>query len=161
MHDVAPVLAEERLGRRAHTQALRQLFAAAHRDPRALGREALDVVLLLLQQALGDQHRHGHVLVAGRLELAVEYLLDVLPDGVAIRAHDEQALDIGIVHELRLDAHVGEPLGLSLIHISLADEVVAPGAFVRVRRLGAEAGGLGVLGDVHAGAVIIIVQGCV
>ena len=117
VHDVAPVLAEERLGRRAHAQALRQLLAAAHRDPRALGREALDVVLLLLQQALGDQHRHGHVLVTGRLELAVEYLLDVLPDGVAIRAQDEQALDIGIVHQLRLGAHVGEPLGEVHFHI--------------------------------------------
>ena len=114
---MAPVLAEERLGRRAHAQALRQLLAAAHRDPRALGREALNVVLLLLQQALGDQHRHGHVLVSGRLELAVEHLLDVLPDGVAIRAQDEQALDIGIVHQLRLGAHVGEPLGEVDFHI--------------------------------------------
>ena len=117
VHDVAPVLAKERLGRRAHAQALRQLLAAAHRDPRALGREALDVILLLLQQALGDQHRHGHVLVPGRLELAVEDLLDVLPDGVAIRAQDEQTLDAGIIHELRLDAHVGEPLGEVNFHI--------------------------------------------
>ena len=117
VHDVAPVLAEERLGRRAHTQALRQFLAAAHGDPRALGREALDVVLLLLQQALGDQHRHGHVLVTGRLELPVEHLLDVLPDGVAVGAQNEQALDVGIIHKLRLGAHVGEPLGEIHFHI--------------------------------------------
>ena len=42
--------------------------------------------------------------------------------------------------------------------VALADEIVAPGTVGGVGRLGAEAGGLGVLGDVHTGAVIVAVE---
>ena len=42
------------------------------RDPRHLRREALDVLRLLHQQALGDEQREVRVHVAGRLEAIVE-----------------------------------------------------------------------------------------
>ena len=117
VHNVAPVLAEQRLGRRADAQALGQLLAAADRDPRALRREALDVILLLLQEAFGNKHRHGDVFMSRLLEFPVQRVHDVLPDGIAIGAHDEQALYRGIVHELRLDADVREPLGKVDLHV--------------------------------------------
>ena len=49
-----PVVAEHRLGRGAEGKALFELLAAAHRDPRDLGREAIDKLALFLEQALGD-----------------------------------------------------------------------------------------------------------
>ena len=72
------VLAKERLRGGADAHTLLQLLAAAHGDPGALGGKALDVVLLLLQEALRNQRRHGHVLMAGALELPVQIVLDVL-----------------------------------------------------------------------------------
>ena len=117
---MAPVLAEERLAGGADAQPLGQLLAAADGDPGALGREARDVVLLLLQQALGYEHGHADVLVARGLEALVQRRLYVLPDGVAVGPQDEEALHAGVVNELRLGAHVGEPLGEVLIHIGYA-----------------------------------------
>ena len=117
MYHMAPVIAEQRLRGRADAQTLRQLLAAADRDPRALRREALDVILFLLQQALRDEHGHGDVGVPVALEHAVEDLLDILPNRVAVGAHDVAALDSGIIDKLRLGAHVGEPLGEVLLHV--------------------------------------------
>ena len=83
------------------------------------------MIFFLLQQALGDEHGHRHVFVAGGLELPVQLLLHIFPDGVAIGAVDEHALDAGIVNELRLLAHIGKPLckinvpGGDGVHLSL------------------------------------------
>ncbi len=60
MYDIPTVLAEQRLGGGTYAQLLGQLLAAAHRNPGALGGEALYVVLLLLEQALGYEHGHGN-----------------------------------------------------------------------------------------------------
>ena len=114
---MAPMVAEKRLGGRADAQALGQLLGAADRDPRALGGKALDVVLFLLQQAFRDEHRHRDVLVAAVLEHPVKLLLNILPNGIAVRTQDEQSLYAGIIDELRLGANVGEPLGKVLLHI--------------------------------------------
>ena len=119
--DVGVVLAEERLGGGPDAQPVLQLLAAAHGDPGALGGEALHVVLLFLEQALRDQHRQVHVLVARLLELRVQHVLDVLPDGVAVGPVDEHALDGGVVDQLRLAAHVGVPLGE--VHVPGGDGV--------------------------------------
>ena len=81
------------------------------RDHRELGREALDVLGLLLQEALRDEQREVGVLVAGRLEAVVELALDLLPDGVAVRLDDHAALD---------------DLG-RLGQVALADDVLVPG----------------------------------
>ena len=119
--DVLVVLAEQGLAGGADAVALLQLLTAAAGDPGALGGEALHVVLLLLQQALGDEHGHGHILVSGGLELPVQLPLHVLPDGEAVGAVDEHTLDAGVVDELRLFAHVGEPLGE--VHVPGGDGV--------------------------------------
>ena len=117
MDDMAPMVAEQRLRGGADAKPLGQLLAAAHGDPRALRREALHMVLLPLQQTLRNEQGHGHVAVAGGLKLGVQHAHDVLPDGVAVGAQDEAALHAGIIHQLRLGAHVGEPLGKIHLHI--------------------------------------------
>ena len=114
--DLCVMLAEQGLRGRAHAQALLQLFRAAMGHPRNLRREALDVVLLLLQQAFRDENRHCHVLVAGLLEHAVQHMLDVLPQRLRVRAHDDAAFDRGIVDHLRLFYDVRVPLGKIHVH---------------------------------------------
>ena len=106
-----PVVAEHGLAGGPDGQPLFQLIAAAHGHPGHFGGKAVDQVAFLFQQALGDQHRHGHVLVAGGLEAGVQVLLDVLPDGLAVRPQDDEALHAGILHQFGLDADVGVPLG--------------------------------------------------
>ena len=111
------VLAEQGLGGRTDAVALLQLLAAAHGHPGALRGKALHMVLLLLEQAFGDEDGQVHVLVAQLFKAPVQLVLDVLPDGVAVGAVDEHALDGGVVDELRLFAHVGVPLGKVHLHI--------------------------------------------
>ena len=108
---MAEMVAEHRLAGGAHRKALLQRVAAAGGDPGDLGRKAVDQLALLLQQALGDEHGHGHVLMAGGLEASVQIFLDVFPDGVAIGAQHNKALDAGILDQLGLRADVGVPLG--------------------------------------------------
>ena len=117
LEHVVPMVAEHGLGCRAERQALLQLLAAAHRHPCDLGREAVDQLALLLQQALGDQNGHCHVLVAGLLELTVHDALDILPDRVAVGTQDREALDAGVLDQLRLAADVGIPLGEIVLHV--------------------------------------------
>ena len=114
---MGPVVAEHGLAEVGRTaQPLLQLVAAAHGDPRHLGGEAVDQLPFLFQQALRDQHGHGYVLVAGLFEHTVHDVHHVLPDGIAIGAHDHKALHAGVVHQLRLQADVGVPLGEVLLH---------------------------------------------
>ena len=111
------VLAEQRLGGGADAHALLQLLAAAIGDPGALGGKALHVVLLLLEQGLGNQHGQIDVLVARLLEHPVQDALEILPDGIAVGPVDKHAFDAGIVDELRLFAYVGIPLGKVHVHV--------------------------------------------
>ena len=117
LDDGPEVLAEQGLGGGADAAPLLQLLRAPHGDPGALGGKALHVVLLLLEQGLGDEHGQVDVLVAGLLELLVQLRLDVLPDGVAVGPVDEHPLDGGVVDELGLLAHVGVPLAEVDLHI--------------------------------------------
>lgn len=75
------------------------------------------MVLLLLKQAFGDEHGHGNVLMSAFLELLIENTLNVLPNGITVRAQDEKTLYAGIIDELRLGANIGKPLGKVLLHI--------------------------------------------
>ena len=75
------------------------------------------MVFLFLQEGLGDEHGQIHVFVAGFFELRIHEALDVFPDGIAIGAVDEHALDAGVVDELGLGAHVGVPFGEVHLHI--------------------------------------------
>ena len=115
--NVAPMVAEQRLGGRTDAQPLLQLLATAMGDPRTFRSKAGNVILLLLEQALRNQHGHGHIGVAGALKVGVQLLLDVLPDGIAIGTEDKHALGAGIVDELCLGADVGIPLGEVHLHI--------------------------------------------
>ena len=105
------MVAEQGLAGGAHAQPLLQRVRAATGHPGHLGGEAFHQLALLLQQALGDQHGHGHVFMAGGLEPGIQILLDVFPDGVAVGAHHHKALHAGIIYQLCLQADVGVPLG--------------------------------------------------
>ena len=80
-----------------------------------LGREALDVLGFLVQEALGDEQREVGVHVPGRLEHVVERALHPLPDAVAVRADDHAAAHGRVVGQL-----------------GAQDDFVVPGAEVRV-----------------------------
>ena len=122
--DLGIVLAEQGLGGRADAQALLELFRAAVGDPGDFRRKALNMVLLLLQQAFRDKNRHGYIFVAGRLEHAVQHMLDILPQRLRIGAHDDTALDRGIVDHLGLFDNVRIPLGKIHVHgRDLADQL--------------------------------------
>ena len=110
LHPLRIHRAEDGLAGGAHGQALLQGLGAALGDPGDLGREALDVIGLLEQQALGDQHGHGHVLVASRLEAGVQLLLDQLPDAVAVGLDRHAAAHGRVVHQVCLQHDVGIPL---------------------------------------------------
>ncbi len=103
-------VADDRLGGRADDVGLVERLAAGVGDDGELGREALDVLGLLGDEALGDEQREVGVLVAGGLEAGVEVPLDPLPDRVAVRLDDHAALD-----------HLGR-----LGHLGLADDVLVP-----------------------------------
>ena len=75
------------------------------------------MVLLLLKQAFGDKHGHGHVAVTVALEHAVQHLLNIFPNSVTVGAQDKATLNAGVVNQLSLGAHVGEPLGKVYLHI--------------------------------------------
>ena len=117
LQNARPVVAEHRLRRGTERQPLFELFAAAHRDPRHLGRKAVDQLAFLFQQAFRDQNRHRHIHMAGLFELGVHDALDVLPDRVAIGPQDREALHARVFHQLRLAADVGVPLGKVDLHI--------------------------------------------
>ncbi len=55
----------------------------------------------LLQKALGNEQREIRVHVPGRLDAAVERLLNQLPDRIAVRPDDHATLDRRVVGELR------------------------------------------------------------
>ncbi len=117
LQHMGEMLAEQSLGSGADGILLLQTLHTAVGDPGALGSEALDVVLLLLQQAFGDQQRHVDILHTLLLEFLIHDILDILPDGIAIRTVNEHALDGRIVDQLGLLAHVGEPLCKVDLHI--------------------------------------------
>ena len=115
--DVLIVFAEQGLRGGADAVALFQLVAAAHSNPSTLRGKALDVVVLLLQEGFGDQHRHIDIFRTGLFKRSVHQLLDIFPDRVAVWAVNKHALDGGIVDQLRLFAYVCIPLGKVNLHI--------------------------------------------
>ena len=111
MQHMAEMVAEHRFAGGAHSKALFQRVRTACSDPGNFGGKAVYQLALLFQQAFGDQHRHGHVFVAGCLKAAIQNFLDVLPDCIAIGAQHNKALDAGILDQFGLRADVGVPLG--------------------------------------------------
>ena len=70
LHPLGHELADDRLARGAHDDRLVELLAAGDGDHRQLGAEALDVLGLATQVALGDEQREVGVLGAGGLDAA-------------------------------------------------------------------------------------------
>ena len=117
LNHLGEVVAEQRLGSGTDAVALLQLLVAAHGHPGALGSEALHMVFLLLQQALRNQHGHIHILNAHLFKFCIHNMLHILPDGITIGAINKDALHGSVVNQLRLLAHVGEPLGKIHLHV--------------------------------------------
>ena len=91
------MLAEQGLGGGADAVTLLQLLTAAIGNPGALRGKPLNVILFLLQQAFRDQHGHIDIFNADLFELSIHDFLDILPDGIAIRTVNENALDGRII----------------------------------------------------------------
>ena len=117
LQHICKVFTEERFGSGTNCHLLFQLITAAHGDPCTLGCEACHVILFLLQQGFGNQQGHIDVFNALLLEFPVHDMLNILPDGIAIGSVNKHALDAGVVDQLRLLAHIGEPLGEVDLHI--------------------------------------------
>ena len=91
---------DDRLGCRPDHQRLLQLLPAPVSNDGQLGSEPLDVLRLLLHEALGDEQRKVRVLVPGILEHHVELLLHPFPDAVAARPDDHATPDGRVVRQL-------------------------------------------------------------
>src|SRR5262249_26116188 len=98
------------------------------RDHGALLGKALDVLGLTRHVGLRDEEREIRVLMPGFLEHAVERLLHVLPQGIAVRPDDHAALDARVLGELRLCNDVVVPGReiLALLRQLLCHETITP-----------------------------------
>ena len=112
LNPVAVGIPDDRFGRRPHNQRLFQLLPAGVRHDRHFGSEAFDVLGFLLQKALGNEHREIGVLMSGFLEHAVERLLHLFPDGIAVGTNDHAALDGRVVGQFSGGNNVGVPAGI-------------------------------------------------
>lgn len=74
------------------------------------------MVLLPLQEALGDEHRHHDVFMPGFFEHAVEQVADVFPDRGAVGAHDHAAAHARVIREVGLANDISIPFGKIDIH---------------------------------------------
>ena len=110
------VLAEQHLAGGADIELFTELLAAPLGHHRALGGEAVDMVLFLLQKPLGDEEGHTDILHPQLFKARVHLPLDIFPDGVAIGLVYHAALHAGIVGQLRLFHNVRVPLGEVYVH---------------------------------------------
>ena len=90
---MAEMVAEHRFAGGAHSKALFQRVRTACSDPGNFGGKAV-YQSPSFSAAFGDQHRHGHVFVAGCLKAAIQNFLDILPDCIAIGAQHNKALTL-------------------------------------------------------------------
>ena len=84
LHGLAPHITEQRLGCGADAETLLQRLHTAVGYPCHLRREAFDVVLLFLEQALRDQHREIYIFHACIFKPFVKIRLDILPQGISV-----------------------------------------------------------------------------
>ena len=92
-----------------HHEPLFELLAAAVGDVGDLRREAFDVLGLLVEQALGDEQWKIRVDVTGRLDSAIQRLLNELPNRVPVRADNHAPFDGRIVGQLRTPDDIEVP----------------------------------------------------
>lgn len=107
------VVVDDRLGGGPDDDRLVQLLAAAVRDDRELGGEALDVLGFPRQVRLRDEQREVRVLGARVLDARVHLLLHPLPQAVAVRSDDHGAADRTVVGQLGLVDQILVPAGKS------------------------------------------------
>ena len=117
LQHIGEVLTEQGLRGRTDGIPLLQPLTAAHGNPCALRCEALHMVLFLLQKAFRNQQRHVHILDTLLLKFLIQHILDILPNGIAIRTINKHTFDRGVVDKLGLFAYIGEPLGKVHFHI--------------------------------------------
>ena len=110
------MLAEKCLGSGANAKSVLQLLVAAHCYPCNLGSKALNVVFLLLEQALGNEHRHANIFMTCCLEHTVKDMLDIFPDSICVGADHHAALYACVFYQLSLFAYIGVPLCEILVH---------------------------------------------
>ena len=110
------MVAEQRFGGRTDAHPLLQLFVPSHGYPGDLGGKALHVVFFFIQQAFRYKHWHRDVLVSKLLELCVKDMLNILPDGPAVRLNDHAAAHAGVIHQFRFFYNIGIPFGEILLH---------------------------------------------
>ena len=134
--------ADDRFRRRPDNERLGELFVTALGHPGDLRRKALDVLLLLHQEARRNEERKVRVDVSRRFDAAIEPLLNQLPDGIAVRTNRHASLDLGVIGELgaphdieipagkvlRLRRDLGD-LGLFLVigHCQIVSEILLSG----------------------------------
>ncbi len=84
-------------------------------DDGKLRREALHMLGLFLEEAHRDEEREVSILVSRLLKTTVESVLQVLPQGKAVRAQDYIAPHRCVVDQLGLQDHIGVPTGIVLV----------------------------------------------
>ena len=84
LHGLAPHIAEQRLRCGPDAESLLELLHTAVCHPRHFRRKALDMILLLLEQALRDQHRKIHILHTCIFKTLIQVRLDILPQRIAV-----------------------------------------------------------------------------
>jgi len=100
---------DDRFGGGAQIEGLFEFGPAAVRHDGALGREPLDVLSLLLEEGLRDEHRKIRVDVSRFLEHAVQGRAHVLPEGEAVGPDDHASLHRRIVGQFGAEDQIGVP----------------------------------------------------
>src|ERR687891_2109406 len=91
LHPLREHRVDDRLRRRSHDEVFLELLPSSVRDDGRLRREALNVLRLLVQEALGNEEREVRVLMAGSLEHVIERALHALPNAVTRRTNHHAA----------------------------------------------------------------------
>ena len=81
-------------------------------DDGALLGEALDMLGLTGEEALGDEEGEVGVLVTGLFEHAVELVVHLLPDGIAIGFYHHATADGALLGEVGADDEFIVPFGV-------------------------------------------------
>ena len=91
MYDIFIEITEKCLGCRSDTQTLRQFVQSALRHPCHFRRKSLHMIFFFFEKALRDKERHVYIFNTGLFKSAVQFFLDVFPDGISRRLEDHTA----------------------------------------------------------------------
>mmetsp|Transcript_64495 Transcript_64495/g.140417 ORF Transcript_64495/g.140417 Transcript_64495/m.140417 type:complete len:214 (-) Transcript_64495:520-1161(-) len=111
LHPIGVRSVHGRLARGTDSHWLFDVLVAELRHPGQLRREVVEVVLLLLNVALRDEHGEVAVLNPNQLDLGVQPALNELPDPVGPLPQDEAALHRVGLDQLSLLNHLLVPQG--------------------------------------------------